>query len=48
MCTITASRNRKSCLGPVVPTIYDFESIQISDTLMSDGYFYIFVTDESN
>ena len=38
MCTIPASRNRKRCLGPVFPTIYDFRSIQFADTLMSDGY----------
>ena len=28
MRTIPASRNRKRCLGPVFPTIYDFGSIQ--------------------
>ena len=27
---------------------YDFRSIQFSDTLMSDGYFHIFLADESN
>ena len=42
MCTISASGNRKSCLGPIFPTIYDFRSIQFSDTLMSDGYLDIF------
>ena len=46
---IPASRNRKSCLmGPVFPIIYDFGSIQFSDTLMSDRYFHIFLTDKSN
>ena len=40
MRTIPASRNRKSCLGSV-PTVYDFRSMQFSDTLMSDGYFHI-------
>ena len=28
---------REKLSGPVFPTIYDFGSIQISDTLMSDG-----------
>ena len=37
-----------SSLGPVFSTIYDFRSIQFSDTLMSDGYFHIFLTEESN
>ena len=39
---------RKSCVGPVFPTIYDFESIQSSDTLMSDGYLNNVLTDECN
>ena len=43
-----ASRNRKSGLGPVFPTIYNFELIYFSDTLISHGYFQIFLTDEGN
>ena len=38
----------KHCLGPVFPAIYDFGAIQFSDTHMSDGYFHIFLRDESN
>ena len=48
MYTIPALKNKKSCLGPVFPTIYDYGSIQFSDTLMSDGYLHIFLMDESN
>ena len=44
--TIPASGNRKSCLGPVFPTIYEFGPIQFSDVLMSDGYFQIFLKKE--
>ena len=39
---------QESCLVPVFPTIYECGSIQFSDTLMSDGYFHIFLTKESN
>ena len=46
--TIPTSWYWKICLGLVFRTIYDFGSIQLSDTLMSDGYFNIFLTDESN
>ena len=35
MRTITALRSRKSCLGPVFPTIYDFGSIKISDASLT-------------
>ena len=48
MRTISASRNRKRFLRPVFPTIYDLGAIQFPDTLMPDGYFHIFLTDESN
>ena len=48
MSTIPASGNSKTCLGPVFTTIYKFGSIQFSDTLMSDGYFHICPTKESN
>ena len=34
MLTIPASRNWKSCLGTLFPTIYDFGSMQISDTVL--------------
>ena len=34
--------------GSRLSTIYDFGSIQFSNTLMSDGYFHIFLKDESN
>ena len=34
---------QKSCLDPVFPTIYDFGSLQFSDTLMSGGYFRLFL-----
>ena len=39
--TIPASGNMESCLGPV---FRPFMKIQFSDTLMSDGYFHIFLT----
>ena len=48
MRTIPVSRNRKSCLSPIFLIIFDFGSIQFSDTLMLNGYFPIFLTDESN
>ena len=48
MRTVPVTRNRKICLGPGFPAIYNFESIQFSDTLMLDGYFHIFLKDESN
>ena len=41
---ITAAGNRESFLDPVFLTIYELGSVQISDTLMSDGYFLIFLT----
>ena len=44
MDTIPASGNMESCLGPVFQTIDEFGSIQFSDTLISDGYFHIFLT----
>ena len=34
--------------GSRLLTIYDFGSIQFLNTLMSDGYFHIFLADESN
>ena len=39
MRTIPSSRNRKCWLGPVCLTIYDFGTIEFSDTLMSNGFF---------
>ena len=48
MHTIPALGNGKSCLGPVFLTIYEFGSIQFSNTLMSDGYFHIFLKKQSN
>ena len=47
MRTIPASRNKKSCLGPVLLTNYDFGSIQFSGTFMSDGYFHVFLKDKN-
>ena len=48
MRTIPTSGNRKSCLGPGFWTIYEFPSIQFLDTLLSDGYFHIISTKDSN
>ena len=47
MGTIPVSKNRKSCLGPVFLSIYKFWINTVSDNFMSDGYFHIFLTDES-
>ena len=44
MRTIPAAGNGESYLAPVFQTIYKVGSIQISDMLMSDGYFRIFRT----
>ena len=47
MRTLPAEGKGESCTGPVFSTIYKFGSIQFSDTIMSDGYFRTFLTDEN-
>ena len=48
MHTIPASGNRRKLPGSCLSTIYEFGSILFSDTLMSNGYFHIFLTKLSN
>ena len=43
---IPAVGNSEMFLDPVFPTIYEFGPIQLSDTLMADGYFHIFLTNK--
>ena len=46
MGTIPAEGNSEVCLCAVFPTIYEFRPIQLSDTLMADGYFRIFLANK--